>query len=262
MPVPTMHRDAKACFSRLASHRLPCPLHDAGCESGLARDAGGDGPDAIAGKPAPTSCLRSHDYIDGCRDLGGSWLASDRALSGAACIAGKPAPTSCLRSHACTDGCRGLGGSWLASDRAPSGAACIAGKPPTSCLRSHGYIDGCRGLGGSWLASDRALSGAACVAGKPTQAACAAMPAPTAAEVWVGAGLPAIGPCQAPPASRASPGVVMGRRPWKSMANSPTPCLAQGAALDNYLVPACQGPSLESPAAVGQGQSNANEVIP
>ncbi len=58
--------------------------------SGLARDAGGDGLDAIAGKPAPTSCLRSHAYTDGCRDLGGSWLASDRALSGAACIAGKP----------------------------------------------------------------------------------------------------------------------------------------------------------------------------
>ncbi len=32
--------------------------------SGLARDAGSDGPDAIAGKPAPTNCLRSDVYTD------------------------------------------------------------------------------------------------------------------------------------------------------------------------------------------------------
>jgi len=60
------------------------------CGSVLARDAGGDEPDAIAGKPAPTSCLRSHTYTNGCRDLGGSWLASDRALPGATCVVGKP----------------------------------------------------------------------------------------------------------------------------------------------------------------------------
>ena len=34
------------------------------CENSLTCDAGGDGPDAIAGKPAPTICSRSHAYTN------------------------------------------------------------------------------------------------------------------------------------------------------------------------------------------------------
>jgi|GEM_PF-3024204 len=159
---------------------MPTPT---GCSdlggSWLASNRALSGAACIAGKPAPTSCLRSHadTELTGCRDLGGSWLASDKALSGAACIAGKLAPTGCLRSHADTEltGCRDLGGSWLASDKALSGADCITGKlAPTSCLRSHANTEltGCSDLGGSWLASDKALSGADCITGKPHPTSC------------------------------------------------------------------------------------------
>jgi hypothetical protein len=72
------------------------------------------------------------------------------------------------------------------------------------------------------LARDKVWLLTACIAGKPAptpiatprrcrlsrrpQAACAAMTTLMVAEVWVGAGLPAIGPCQAPHAVGHVPG--------------------------------------------------------
>ena len=53
--------------------------------------------------PLPQAACAAMSTSTGYGGLCESWLASDRVLSGAACIAGKPAPTSCLRSHAYTD---------------------------------------------------------------------------------------------------------------------------------------------------------------
>jgi hypothetical protein len=141
---------------------------------GLACKAGGDGSDAIAGKPAPTSCLRSHDYVDGCRGLFGSWLASDRALPGApcgrACTEQKrqllpQAACAAMTTLMAAEVCVGAGLPAIGLCQAPHAVGHLPSRKTvafTSCLRSHDYVDGCRGLFGSWLASDRALPGAPC----------------------------------------------------------------------------------------------------